>query len=455
MNRFGNKIRTGALLCASTTMVITTGCSMSPAQYVENGNKAFDSGKYAEAQIDYQKAIQKDPSLGEAYFRLGKLQLRQADAAGAFNNLSTAIQLLPTREDVAVTLADACLAAYLQNHRSANYYDQLLSVTARLTKSNPGSYDALRLNGYIKMIDRNYPEAVDALKKANAVKPMQQDGVHALVQCLIQNNQGPEAEQEGLALIREKKTFSPMYDTLYRYYERGGRLGDGEAILKAKVANNPTNPQYRLELAAHYARTQNPAAMAAVIKELRDTQKFPNALMEIGNFYVAVNRPDDALREFEAGAKEDPKRKADYQKRTAEVLLSEGKKDEALVLIDAILKERPTDFETRVMRAGINVDSGDQGRLSTGMAELETLVKEKPTDATTRFNLGKARLRSGDENGALTDFKEALRLDPQLMQARVLAANTSLQTQDFAAAGRYADEILEVASDNPLARLLK
>ncbi len=436
-------------------VVLSSACSVSPSQYVEKGNKLFESGKYADAEINYQKAIQKDSGLGEAYYRLGLTEMREAQPDVAYKNLSRAVDLLPKREEVAVSLADASLAAYLKNRGAANYYDQVLAMSARLLKQDPNSYDGLRLKGFAAMLDRHYPEAVEILKRADGVKPMQEDTVHALVQCLILDDRGVEAEQAGLALIRAKKQFGPVYDTLYRYYVSQNRLADAEAILKTKVANNPDEIQFRLNLASHYAGIRNEAGLAATIQAIKDNKRFTDSSMDIGNFYVAINRMDDALRQFQTGENENPKRKLDYQTRVAQVLVAQGKSDQALTLISEILEGRPTDFDARSMRAGINIDSGDPEKMKSGLAELTTLATEKPTDAPTRFNLGRAKLMDGDANGALAEFKETIKIDPRYLQARMFAANTSLQVQDYKAAGEYAEQVIQLTGGNARARLIK
>jgi tetratricopeptide (TPR) repeat protein len=437
------------------TMLGVSACAVSPAQYVEKGNALFESGKYADAEINYQKALQKDPNLGEAYYRLGLTKMREAQPAEAYKVLSRAAELLPNRKEVTVALADSALAAYLRSGGIATYYDRVQSISSLLLKDDPKSYDGLRLQGFVAVIDRRYPEAVDLLRKADSVKPMQGEVIDALMQCLIRNNQGPEAEQVGLSFLHDHKTFGSVFDTLYGYYMTENRPSDAESLLKAKVAANPGRIEYHLELAGHYARSHNEPAMTATLEEAKAAKQFPDAAMDVGNFYTAINRPDDALREFQAGAKQNSGRKLDYQKRIAEVLLSQGKSDQARTLIEEMLKEHPTDFEARAMRAGTNVDSGDQAKLSDGLAELQALAKERPLDANTRFNLGKARLKNGDANEALVDFKEALKIDPGLLQARLLAANTSLQTQDYKEAGQYADQVLQLTGDNPMARLVK
>ena len=105
---------------------------------------------------------------------------------------------------------------------------------------------------------------------------------------------------------------------------------------------------------------------------------FPEAALQIGDFYRALNRLDDAQREYEAGIIGDPKQKLVYDKRIVQVLIAQGRKDQALARVNAILKEHSDDYDARMMRASIDVDSGDPGKLSSGTTELQTLAHEKP-----------------------------------------------------------------------------
>lgn len=169
-------------------LIIASACSTGPQQYVDKANKLFNSGKYAEADINYQKAIQKDPRFGEAYYRLGLSQFKQGKLGDAYQTLSQARVLLPGRTEVAVALADDSFAGYIQNTQggqAATFYAELTRIVQRLLQQDPNSYDGLRLKGYVAMVDKHFPEAVESLKKADAVKPMQADVIDALVQCLF------------------------------------------------------------------------------------------------------------------------------------------------------------------------------------------------------------------------------------------------------------------------------
>ena len=61
---------------------------------------------------------------------------------------------------------------------------------------------------------------------------------------------------------------------------------------------------------------------------------------------------------------------------------------------------------------------------------------------------------AGDAGGALVQIKEALRIDPELAEARLLAADTSLLIPDYQQALQYAEEIL-ARGPSPIARLIK
>ena len=57
-----------APMCA---MLFSTACTQSPEKLIAAGNRYHDKKKYTEASILYQKAIGKDKTNAEAYYREG------------------------------------------------------------------------------------------------------------------------------------------------------------------------------------------------------------------------------------------------------------------------------------------------------------------------------------------------------------------------------------------------
>ena len=426
-------------------VLLTGACGTSRDQPFEKGKRFLASGQYSEAEINFKKAIQQNPSLGEAYYQLGLAQSRQAHVRDAYNTLERAIELLPGRDDVAVARADTALAMYVHVSPNVRYYDSVVTTAARLLKADPKSFDGLRLDGFIAMIDKHYPEAIELLSSADAVKPMRADVVQALVQCLIQSGRIADGEKLGLDLIQKESGFAPIYDTLYGYYMGNNRAADGEAILKKKITHNPDVIDYRLQLAAHYLQVKNEPGFDRVVQELTsDPKRFPDARMRVGDLYMSLNRLDDALAQFQAGANESSGRKLAYRKRVAQILMVEGKNDLARNVLEEILKGQSDDYDARNMRAIIDIETADPEKINAGLSELKALSVQNPRDAVLHYNLGRAELRQGDVDAALAQFVESMRLDPLLLESRYLAANVSLRKGDYKGAGEYADDILRV-----------
>ena len=93
--------------------ILAAGCSQNPSVMVEKGKKAAAEGKYAEAEIDDLKATKAKPDFGEAWYALGVAQFKQGHLGDAFQSITRASDLLPSREDIAVSLAEISMAVYI------------------------------------------------------------------------------------------------------------------------------------------------------------------------------------------------------------------------------------------------------------------------------------------------------------------------------------------------------
>src|SRR5215831_6159360 len=71
-------------LCLS---LLGISCNRSPQAYLVKGDKFAADHKYADASIQYRKAIQKDLKYGEAFYRLGLSELEQGNLREAYRAL--------------------------------------------------------------------------------------------------------------------------------------------------------------------------------------------------------------------------------------------------------------------------------------------------------------------------------------------------------------------------------
>jgi tetratricopeptide (TPR) repeat protein len=451
-NRHSNRL---LLVFFSIFLIALSSCSLSPdaakRKYLQKADKLYAAGNYAEAALNYQKAIQKDGRFGEAHYGLALVQLKLLKTREAYESTSRAAEMLPNREDVKVRLADLGLLLYLSDPKHpANLYRQVTQLSDGMLSKNPNSFDGLRIKGQLAMADKKTGDAVDLFRRANAIKPMQPEVILALARALEKLGQYSDAEKVALELIQSDKSFGPIYDLLYKEYLVKNRFADAEKILKARADNNPKVASYSIQLAAHYAAFGKRAEMNATLQRVK---ALDNTHLVLGDFYSNLGDLQEARREFEGGAKAFPKDAAVYQKRIANLLIAEGKKGEAEQLLDKLVAADPTDRAAESVRAGLLMNSGNAEKLSAAAAEFADLVKNKPEDPVAHYNLGRALLAQGDLDSARGQFLQAIERKRDYLPPRFYLVEVCLQTNRNDDALRYATEILAFQRDNVRARL--
>jgi len=440
----------------AAALILLGACSRSPRYYLDKGDKLFAKGSYADAELNYRKAIQKDPSFGPAFYQLGLSQLRLGKTADAYSSLSRAAILLPNREDVKVTLADLSLAAFLADRRRpAALYKKVDDIATQLLSKNAKSYNGFRLKAHLAAAGQNLVEAEDLYRKANEVKPMQPEVIMAWTQVMLVGGHTQQGEELAGQFIEKNKTYLPIYDLLYRHYIQSSRFADAEKILQTRSANNPKDPGAVLELAAFYAGRSREADMTAALKRLLDDPKtFPQAHLQVGNLYLRMQRWDDALAQYNDGARANPKDKVVYLKRVADVWLAQGKGEQAEHVVDEILAQEPGDEAAKGVRASLLLSKPTPENIAKAVTLFQGLVDKKPDNATWRFNLGRALAAKGDTEHAKVQLLEAVKLRRDFVPPRVILAEISEAKHDYRSSLQYTEEIMKLNPKNTRMRLL-
>ncbi len=433
------------------------GCRTSKEGYVAKGNKFVDAGKYQEAGIQYRKAIQKDSQYGEAYYRLGLMELKAHNAGEAQRALLRAVQLMPNSVDAKEKLGSLMLEYYLVDPRhSQSYYNVVKKISDELLARNPNSFEGLREKGYLALSDKKPVEAIALFRKALQVNPLDGTLTVALGQNLVRTGHAQDAERLALDFISRDKSSGVVYDFLSEFYTTQNRLSDAENILKAKVSNNPKQAAYVLELALHYAELQKQAEMKAALQRLLDDPKdFPEADLLVGDFYARLGRYPEAVQYFEEGArgaKED--KKLDYLKRTVNVLIADGKREEASPIVDQIVRDDPKNEEAKRIQADLLLASGKPENVAAAEREFQDLSKEDGNDASVWLGLAQADELKGDLDAARQQYLEALKRNKTNLSARYALAEIGLVQNHPDQTLQQAEEILTVRPNEPRARLL-
>jgi tetratricopeptide (TPR) repeat protein len=447
------------LALAAAVVLGLAGCSAdseaSRKRLLETGNKYFESGKYKEASIIYRRLISKNQKYGPAYYHLGLTELKSGRYGEAIQALRRATELQPDNADAHQKLGDLYLAAYMSNPRAMKQFlVDFDNLSQALLKRNPKDFQGLRMKGFYQNATGDAKAAIETLAKAMEQKPDDAPIRLAYAQALARDERWADSETAAREAITRDKTLAAVYDFLYVLKLREKNTAACEAVLKEKIANNPGNAQYEIELASHYFRyKQKPEMEAALDRVLKSKSASPQRL--VGDFYLRAGDMASAQRLYEEGVKSDTANKATYQKRLAELLAMQGKRQEAMSVAQNLLDSNAEDAEARAIRAALRLQGGKREDTEAAIVELLEVVKKLPANPVVRFNLGEAYLSKGDIDSAVVHLQEALKIRPNYVQPKVSMARIHLARREYPKAQQMADEVLQVAPGMVAARIIR
>jgi tetratricopeptide (TPR) repeat protein len=363
--------------------------------------------------------------------------------------------LEPDNTDAAIKLSDILLVAINQDRdHGEDLMKEVKQLADKILQKDSNSYDGHRIEGQLALLQKDAPGAVKQFELATRAKPGQTDLSLAYFQALLSNQQAPEAEKMGLAVIDKNKNFSPMYDVLYVYYMQNKRVPDAERILQRKVENNPQQGNYLVELAAHYLFTKQNDQVDGVMRRLSDEKQFPEGHLLAGDFlYFRARDFDRARAQYEAGEKASPRDKLVYQKRMVELLTTTGRNQDANQLLATILKESPNDSDAVAMRAALMLVTGDLKQINQAVNDLQSLVAKSPNNHLLRFNLARAYVAKNDMDQARLQLEAAIKSRPDFILARDMLSRIYLNKGDYSKALKEADDTIALDKNDMPARL--
>ena len=162
---FGKKKRAAAMLCL-LLVVASASAQMTDRQYIRQGNKQFRSGDYANAEVSYRKAIEKNAKNAQAAFNLGNALMAQKKDSAAVEQFEG---------------------------------------EARLETNPLRKAQAYHNMGVICQTHKMYGEAIEAYKNALRLNPKDDETRYNLVLCKHQKQKQDQQQQNQQGGDNDKK----------------------------------------------------------------------------------------------------------------------------------------------------------------------------------------------------------------------------------------------------------
>ena len=435
-------LRRTTLLALTSLIVILSACSRDPnarkQKYFESGQAYFAKAQFQEAAVEFLNAVQVDPNFADAHYKLAQSFVKTMQFGRAVQELQRTIEIQPANYPAHIDLANLLIAG--GNLAQAQQQADLLLA------QQPNGQQVHVVLSSLKAARGDTPGAVDEMEKAVALGANGWESYDNLALLEARNNQPDAAE----ATFKRALEVDPkVLDTLMllgAFYQAQGRPTDAEQQFRNAMTVAPKDPSPRVSLARLlWLQGKKQEAEDFLREAKRDFPDTPAGYRLLGDFYSSTGDLTKATAEFAVLHQEHP---ADIptEQRYIELLIGQNRLDEARTLNEEILHNHAQDSDALIARGQIQIREGRPGDAAT---TLQTLAKNDPDNGLAHYHLGVALEKQGNLPSAESEWREAARLRPDLVEAQRALAGAAMRKNDMSALEQTATQIIRLLPSSP------
>ena len=440
------RTRTSLLTVAAAAMLAAACGRPNVAQHLKKGDDYFAQKRYSEASLEYRVALSADPKRGDIHEKLADTMMQQKDLPGALKEYARAADLLPDDATAQIKAGDLLLVAH--------EYEDAKSRADKVLARDPKNSVALILRGNALAGLKNFDAALDEYQQALVLDPKQ--GVAQQNIGAIELTKGNQTEAE--AAYRKAVAIAPKSIqanlSLAGFLWSIGRKDEAEQALKATLAIDPNNDQANRALGLFYVSSGRAPEAEPYFQALAKNSKTSDDVLALANYYVMVNRLDDATKTLSDLARNKPDASAAANTRLAAIDILRGDRAAAMAKVRAVVEEHPKEMPARFLIARLQAMDD---KWTDALATVKAIVSDDPNSsvAILAYQLqGDIQKQLDRPADALASYQEVLKRNPKAIDAMLGLVATDMSMGNLDAAAPYAQQALTLAPKNPLARLL-
>ena len=421
-------------------------CSKDPQavakEALDKGNQHAQNNKYPEAIIEYRRAVQSDPRLGEARLKLAYAYASTGDGINALREYVRAADLLPENKE-----AQQRAGAFML---LAGQFNDAQGLAERMLKRNPNDVEGQILLANALAGLKDMDGAVSAFEKAVELDPNRSTTYSELgsIHMVSGNKQAADAAfQKALQLDPKSAGAHFSYSN---FLWATGDLPRAEQEMRAGLALEPNSVTGNRAMAMYHMVTGRASEAEPHLKIVAEKMPGAEAKYFLAEYYLRLGRIDDARATLTPLLKDDATF-VGASVRLARVEVVANKNADAHRLIESVLAREPKNADALITRGKLYLT---ENNTVNALSTLQTAVEANPRSVDAQLALAQTYVLRGATKDATTAFNDALKIDGRNMEARLGLARLQINTGSAADAVPLVLKIVEENPKNLEARLL-
>lgn len=414
---------------------LLVGCSRDPEvrkqKYLESGQRYMQKGKYREAVIQFGNAVQVDPRYAEGHYQLAQAYLKLQNWNLAFQELERTVQVQPANMAAHVDMANLLIAAR-QFKQAQEHIDAVFG-------NNPNNPQAHMAEANLKAGQQDFSGALREMQNAVQLAPDQWDFYlnRAVLQVRMNQFDAAEADFKKAAVLNPQAINVQL--ALGAFYEQRARVSDAEQSFQHAMQIDPKSPDPVVALARLYLAEGRQAEAEELLRKSKDTfRDNPVGYRMLGDYYFALGDLDKATTEY-ASLYSKFSNDLQIKKNYIQILILKNRLDDANKLNDEILKANRDDAEGLIYRGQIEIR---QGREREAAETLQQALHTDPENGVAHYHLGVAFSQMGHLARAESEWRDAVRLRPDLAEAQKSLALAEANNSEWDALAQTAGQMI-------------
>ncbi len=428
------------LIAAALVIGACTTPEKAKAQHVARGQALLKEQKFQEAALEFRNALQIDEKLADAHWGLANAYEGLQRYQEAFEEMRQVAELDANNLDVRVKLGNYYLMAGKQSSAAITEAERMAK---EVLQKNPNHIEGHILMGSVLFQQDKKPEAFAELNRAIEIDPKRVESYLSLARFYALTNDKATAEATFQRAIGVNQSSALAHYEYAKFLVQTNRVDAAENEFNLAVQVDPNNREARFVLASFYLVNKRYAKAEDAYKALAELDKDkPEGRSVLGDYYGATGRLDEAIAIYKEVVTKSP----DYAKghyRLAELLLNRNDLVNARAEVDNILKKDANDRQAMILRARIEMQTGDQNDLKAAIADLQEVLKQEPNSRPGLFFMAEANFRTGQIEQARIYAGELERNYPDYLPGRLMQAQINLATGDAKAALQNSTQLLD------------
>jgi tetratricopeptide (TPR) repeat protein len=439
-NVFHAPARCGLFVFLSIAAVLISGCE-SPeekvASYLASAQELYDQEDFLKAELEAKNALQIQPKNAAANFLLAEISETRQDFPQMAASLRAAIESKPDFTEARVKLA-TLYALGGAGDRAQEQLDDLKALNIDTAPVKVLAARLLAMDGDLESARMQLEAALDqdpsnsqalgllasiaATKDLDAALELIERGIEVTdnarplrllrLQLLTRAGRTAELENEYRSLIADYPDESVFGYQYARFLVEQGQIDDVEQVLRQVIERQPDEVQPRLALTQFIGGAQGPEAAEKLLRELvadkPDMLELRNALAQ---YLKANGRIDDAFAEYEIISQQAGNDDIGLTARAklAGIYMLRGELEESENVLNDILLIDSMNIEALILRGAMYTAQKDY---RDAVSDFRNALRKDPQNKRAQLLLAQAHKRAGDSVLAKDAYRRALEAFP-------------------------------------------